>query len=511
MSLRSICTRLPLVFRSSFICQSSILLLICAFLFFYRLADRDLWSSHEGRAAQNAQSVINDGSLAVPQLFDKRVELQKPPLYYWMVAVVAQLREGHVDAWAVRLPAALSAALALAGVYLFGVGLGRPVAGFVAAVVLATGVHFTTLARTGRIDMPLTLAIEIALGSYFLGRESLKSSKPRYAWMWFALGYLGTAFAILLKGPIGIALPAAVVGAHLLVSRELPLPWRGREWGRLAHEIGLWWGLPLVAALVLPWFVWANAQTNGSFLSSFFWYHNVERALGGTDNMHPRPWYLYGVYLTTHFLPWSVLLPLALWYCWRNRDDTAARFGAVWLLGMVFMLSFVRFKRADYLLPAFPGAALLIGCAAEGWLRKSLSPQRLKCALGAAAGLCIVGWFVYLQFILPSQDTSREYHRFAAEIRKIVPAPELVLFFRAEEHALAFHLGPELDTFLEWENLDVWAGRPGCHYIVMPAACADQWPQHISAGGLVEIMRSTDFGGARRRPLVLMRTKPHSP
>src|SRR5436190_22951197 len=83
---------------------------LCIFLlFFYRLADRDLWNSHEARAAMDAQTLLSDGAWGLPRLFDGRVELQKPPLYYWLVAGIAWLRGGAVDAWAVRLPAALAA------------------------------------------------------------------------------------------------------------------------------------------------------------------------------------------------------------------------------------------------------------------------------------------------------------------------------------------------------------------------------------------------------------------
>src|SRR5438132_11493167 len=78
-------------------------------LFFHRLADRDLWSSHEARAAMDAQSILEVGDWTLPQLYGGRLELQKPPFYYWMVAVIARVRGGSVDAWAVRLPATLSA------------------------------------------------------------------------------------------------------------------------------------------------------------------------------------------------------------------------------------------------------------------------------------------------------------------------------------------------------------------------------------------------------------------
>src|SRR5260370_31357222 len=77
-------------------------------LFFYRLADRDLWSSHEAPAAMDAQTVL-DGDLALPQLYDGRAELQQPPLYYWLVAGIAKLRGRDVHAWPLPLPTPLAA------------------------------------------------------------------------------------------------------------------------------------------------------------------------------------------------------------------------------------------------------------------------------------------------------------------------------------------------------------------------------------------------------------------
>src|SRR5262249_4206612 len=136
--------------------QLSLFLLASWFLFFHRLADRDLWSSHEARAAQDAQSILSDGAWGLPRLFDRKVELQKPPLYYWLVAALAQLRGGTVDAWAVRFPAALAAVGGVLLVWFLAALRGRAVAGVLAATTLATGLHYTWLARTGRIDMPLS-------------------------------------------------------------------------------------------------------------------------------------------------------------------------------------------------------------------------------------------------------------------------------------------------------------------------------------------------------------------
>ena len=77
------------------------------------------------------------------------------------------------------------------------------------------------------------------------------------------------------------------------------------------------------------------------------------------------------------------------------------------------------------------------------------------------------------------------------------------MFFRTEDHLLYFHLGRPIHTFLEWENLDVWAGRPGPHYVIMDPACAAEWPAHVTAGRLEEVLRSPPGHG---NPVVLMRT-----
>src|SRR4029077_14922427 len=119
-----------------------------------------------------------------------------------------------------------------------------------------------------------------------------------------------------------------------------------------------------VLAVTLPWFVWADIVTHGEFFRVFILLHNVERGLGG-PTLHSSPWWSYGPQSAVDFLPWSLLLPVADFICWRRgywRTDPEARLGMVWLLAVTLVLSCASFKRGDYLLPAYPGAALFLGC-----------------------------------------------------------------------------------------------------------------------------------------------------
>src|SRR5262245_52940488 len=182
-------------------------------LFLHGLADRDLWNSHEARAGMDAQSLLaGDGLL--PRLYDDRPDLQKPPLYYWLVAAVARLRGETVDAWAVRLPAALAAILCAGIVAAFGWGCRRAREGLLAATMLATAVHFTWLGRVGRIDMPLTCAVAATLACFSLADRD--NTSPRHRLGLLLTAYVCLGVAVLLKGPIGIVLPAAAFGMYLL-------------------------------------------------------------------------------------------------------------------------------------------------------------------------------------------------------------------------------------------------------------------------------------------------------
>jgi 4-amino-4-deoxy-L-arabinose transferase-like glycosyltransferase len=449
----------------------------------------------------DAQTVLDGGSWGLPHLFDGQPELQKPPLYYWLVASLAWLRGHHVDAWDVRLPAALSAMGCVLAI-LAGMALARrrPSVALLAAAILATAVHFTWLARIGRVDMPLTLAVTIAAGCFYF-------ALCRRAMRWFLpLGYLAVAAAVLLKGPIGIVLPVAIIGLHLAVDKGL----RPRRWSQAIGALGVWWGVPLMLAVALPWFVWAEGATDREFSRVFLWYHNIGRGLG-TSGLRSNPWWFYGPQFLGDFLPWSPVLVIAGLWCLRQpvlRRDPDARFGLCWFVAVLLVLSCSRFKRADYLLGAYPGAALFVACVLRRWLRyPRLWP--LRWLAPTSVGLMAATWCVRVDWLLPRQEPGRDYRAFAAEIRRRAVPPEPVVFFRTEAHPLAFHVGRPLEVLVQWDGLRQRLARPGRHYVIMPPEAAGDSLEELPGIHLEEILRNTELsGGQHERPLVLLVAQP---
>jgi hypothetical protein len=354
--------------------QPVVLVVFTLLLLLQGISTRSLWASHEARAAQNAQTMLDDGDWLLPRLFDGQAELQKPPAFYWLVAAIGAVR-GGVDTWAVRLPAIAAGVLTVLMVWGHLRQRGRPLAAFLAAAMLAGAVHFTGTARIGRIDVPLACVVTAMV---LLGRE-LHNRLGSVA----LLGLLG-GFALLLKGPIGIVLPVAVLCVYwCATSRQTSV---SGLIGSLATSAATIW--PAIAAIMvavliaLPWYLWTNAATDGDFFRVFFGHHHFHRAFGGSEALAGHPFWYYIPRFAADFLPWSPLLLIAL-IARRWRGDADARFGLVWLVTMVAVLSLSRFKRADYLLPAYPGAAIFLGCALERWY--SQRSRRGRCTTTEAS------------------------------------------------------------------------------------------------------------------------------
>lgn len=468
-------------------------------LYGHRLGSRDLWSSHEARAAMNAHTLLHgDGPPGVPFLFDGTPELQKPPLFYALVAGVGWIR-GQVDALAVRLPATLAALASLALLaFWLGVIRGRPLLAVLATTVLATGIHFTLLARTGRIDMVLGFTTLVAVLGFM---ETTRTQHRGHWFAWVFSAHLALAAGLLLKGPIAVVLVGAALLPWLVIERPAGLFTLARRWGLL-------WGLPLVALLVLPWMFWLDAATDGAFFRVFFWEHNLERGLG-TGRLRAYPLWYYLPVLGVNFLPWSPLLLAGVilsvsrgWY----RDDPVIRVGLAAFLGMLALLSLAAFKRADYLAPLYPWAALLAALPLERAWQRWAGPVALPRALRASLAtllLIALGQVIYTHTALARVEPRREQQTFARTIQGHALPEEPIAQFQTECHLLAFHLGPGREILLQWPDLEQRVRQARSLLVAMPPGSANELAAQLPG------MRGERLGdnGRHDRPLVLFRLR----
>jgi len=330
-----------------------VLLVLSGSLFFFRLGTPGLFDADEPAYAQAAREMLDSGDWITPH-FNGRPRFDKPILFYWLISLSYRLfgvTEFAVRFWSALAGVALVLLIAWTARRRFG-----PPADLWAGLALTTNLLTALLARAAVTDMLLTLFVTVAI---LAGLEALEGS--RTAGRWARLGWAAMAFAVLVKGPVGLLVPGLALGGLLLFTSE-----RRRALARLVP----WDGPVLFAALILPWYGLVLAANGWSFVEGFLIKHHITRYTGIVSS-HAGPIWFYVPVLLIGFFPWSGFLPAALWRVGRMaRRGQAADPGerllvasACWMLGVFVFFSFAGTKLPSYLFPAFPALALLVGPA----------------------------------------------------------------------------------------------------------------------------------------------------
>jgi 4-amino-4-deoxy-L-arabinose transferase-like glycosyltransferase len=324
----------------------AILGIVGLILFGWSLGAHDFWPPDEARYALNAREMRDRGDLLVVHLND-RPDIDKPPLYLWTINLAALLT-GSVDEWAVRIPSAAAAILAMGLIYWLGTRLyDRPTA-LRGALVFATALQIVVRGRWGAIDMTLNLFILAAIALLWVGWKEPGRRAACFAGAWACMG-----LATLSKGPIGVILPLISV---------LPVVLAARDWPAIRRLFRP--GGPLIClAVIAAWFVpfWLRVGTQVA-VGDFLWHNNFDRYVEAWNVQHPVWYYLWR--FPAGFFPWIVFLPWAVAHVFSAEDRDrreAATFLTVWFLAIFLFFSFSTGKRGVYIIPAYPAAALVVG------------------------------------------------------------------------------------------------------------------------------------------------------
>jgi 4-amino-4-deoxy-L-arabinose transferase-like glycosyltransferase len=281
-------------------------------------------------------------------LFHARVEGQlyrnKPPLYPWSI-VLASLPGGRVTEATAQAPVGAAAIAAAVLTCLLGARLFGRRAGLWAGLILATAAGFFVHTQILLPDMLVTAFTTAAAYAFW---RSVSAPPGRWALAGF---YAALAFAVFSKGPVGL-LPLLPAGVWL---------WTERGPRGLAR---LWspGGLAIFAAVTLVWlapFLSAGPQTFEKVVIREDWLRNY---LGWPS---PRRVALFLVDWLVGFLPWSVALPLGLVHGARAWRDPAVRWALLSFLAPLALIVLSANRLPVYLLPVYPGAALLVAWWAD--------------------------------------------------------------------------------------------------------------------------------------------------
>ena len=321
--------------------------IIIAF-YLYGLGKLPLLGPDEPRYAQVAHEMYLSGDLITPTL-GGHTWFEKPALLYWLI--VAAFKIFGVSEWSARLGPALCGLLTIAAVWCVGREVDRGL-GFWSMIASASCLGLIVFSRAASFDVVVTMTTAWSL-AFFLLRELPGTRRKRLLLAGF---YAFVGLSLLAKGLVGIVIPFGVVGAYYLLRRS---------WPARSVWLSLLWGVPLALAVSAIWYGPVIARHGWTFIDDFFIQHHFARYVSNKYH-HPQAIYFYPVIILMLVLPWTVHLIGALakirrWE-WRGDDSLSIVrvFALAWLLLPIVFFSFSESKLPGYILPALPGAALLV-------------------------------------------------------------------------------------------------------------------------------------------------------
>ncbi|MEX0589542.1 MAG: glycosyltransferase family 39 protein [Xanthobacteraceae bacterium] len=323
----------------------------------------------ESRFAQPARQMIETGDYIDIRLQEQSRQ-RKPIGIYWLQAGATRAAEalGFDNARNrivfYRVPSLLAAIGSALLTYWAALAFVTRRYAFLAAFGLATSILLGVEARIATIDGALLLTAVAAQGA--LARVYLvwpPNASPRHQWKHAAIFWTGIAGSILLKGPI---IPAIVI----LTAASLCVADRRWRWLlRLKPAAGIFWTL----LLVMPWFL-AIAWRSDDFFQQWPGRDLMSRLLSGAEGHWGPPGYFWLLFWVC-FWPAAALAPMATAFAWAHRREPELRSLIAWIVPGWLMFEIVVTKLPHYVLPLYPGIAILIALALErkappdGWTK----------------------------------------------------------------------------------------------------------------------------------------------
>jgi 4-amino-4-deoxy-L-arabinose transferase-like glycosyltransferase len=340
------------------------LVILSGYLFFFHLGNMALTDPDETFYGQTAKEMLNRNEWSTPYLYGKP-QFEKPIFFYWMVE--ASYRIFGVNEFAARLPSAVFGMAGIIAVFFLGSLLYDKRIGILAAVILATNVEYIILSRACITDM--ALGTFILFGMLFFLHGYIKD-KPAF----YSLSAAAFAFAVLTKGPVGLALPGLSILLYLVITGGLV---------KFIKRSKLYWPLLIFIAIAAPWYILMYKVHGQPFIDEFFGFRNMNRFLVPEHKIGSQFYYYVPVVFGALF-PWSVFLPLALWRSLESAFDKSSPgrsnsiFLILWFLVIFIFFSISGTKLATYIFPTFAALAVMIAVLWEELFKERPSPGTEK-------------------------------------------------------------------------------------------------------------------------------------
>jgi 4-amino-4-deoxy-L-arabinose transferase-like glycosyltransferase len=367
--------------HSGMVVSIAILVAIALVTFCLRLGNTHLWDQDEGYYASAAAEMFAKNDWVVPT-FNGELFAHKPPMMYWGMMIGFHLF--GVNELGARFVSSLMSVGSAVVTYWLGRRLFDGGTGLLAGLALSTSLMFVMVGRSATADSYLTFFVALSMllwcNSYWNARGECRDQRLREIRILdWGRTYAVMGLAVLTKGPIGFLFPMAAIGLFLLSERASercssnsirtsmvstlkcfsPVPFLKTVW-----LMRPWIALVVITLIVAPWTFAVQWKSSGLFLQEFIGVHHFGRFSQAMDN-HSGPIYYYLIACLLGLYPWTAFaIPTGMnWLrdtCSRDHSR-ACRLITSWIVVYLAIFSLASTKLPNYVLPAYPALALVIG------------------------------------------------------------------------------------------------------------------------------------------------------
>jgi 4-amino-4-deoxy-L-arabinose transferase-like glycosyltransferase len=354
----------------------------------------DLYEPHEAQYAGGAAEMVLRNDWVTPYL-NGAPELNKTPLFYWLIASSFWLfgHSGLAPEFIARLPLALVALFGLVLAWKWARELWGPLAGRAAGLMLAVSAGWYLFSHQLLIDELLGILV---LASLYVLWKAICHRQALELW---AVFYALIGLGVLAKGLLGFIFPLAPLAIYVLIRRDWRLLWQARPF----------MGMAIVALVVGPWAYLFESHNPGA-LSYIIINEHLKRAM---DTRVPRDYACVqvsvGEYLGLALVwctPWFFLVPVVAQFAYKSsrRTENSSeqhRKDGILLLGLGAALPVAFFtlfssRLVYYSLPALPPFMVLCG---GFWSSTKTWTTNIKRYMGIITVLCGLALAVALFFL----------------------------------------------------------------------------------------------------------------
>jgi len=311
--------------------------------------------------ASAGRAMSQSGNWLTPKV-NGILRLDKPPFYYWLMALFYSIplneKWDELGSLSARLPSALSALflMMMIGDTIFCSNKNSKdniQLSLIASLSFLLSPLIIIWSRTAVSDSLLCATLGASLLSFWRKIHSEDESTCIIPWVFLGI-------AILTKGPVAFVIIFTTLSIYFLTHKN---------WNKLLLKINAAKGILITFLISSPWYFIQLFQKGNVFWDSFFGYHNLQRYTSVVNN-HSEPWWFYIFIMFLASLPFSIFLIYGiietlkeLIYKFQIRSESANNiyiFSLCWLISVFLFFSFSATKLPSYWIPAIPAASILI-------------------------------------------------------------------------------------------------------------------------------------------------------